>query len=278
MVEALAAEEEFPGSGGAAGAHCDGSPGRRGACRPHGQARRSSASIKTLAASATRVETALAQADAKIDGMQGRFARVEAAAKSVTELHSLVQALGRRQGGQSAGRLMAPDGDLQKQRQASLQLSTLALQTRATVDGLKADQERLGQLRGDLSQAVEQLQKTRDQAAAATTEVGAVRTALTDLTREQTRIRETSRESRRRRSGGRGKGRRGRFEKLAGFHRLQEVARTLDERVGVLNATVEHVMQRSKVLEQQKHTVERAIIESHRLAGMVTELEAGRPA
>ena len=231
--------------------------------------------IQAIGRNAARIEKSLADASTKFEAVESRLGRLEAAARGVAELDSLVQVLSTSvmESNAIAERLIAPDGELQKQRQTAQQLSSHALQTRALLDTLKADQERLEKLRPELTQAVEEVQKARTQAAALTSETAVVRGAVEELTKEQQAIREVARDARDDAAAAASKV----YEvdqKLTSLARLQDLARTLDERIVGLKATVEHVTQRSKVLDQQKHTVERAIIDGHRLAGMITGMEA----
>ena len=62
--------------------------------------------------------------------------------------------------------------------------------------------------------------------------------------------------------------------KLQSFGQLQDLAKVLDQKLSMLNATAEHVTQKSKVLENQKHTIEQAVIQSHRLNEMVASMDA----
>ena len=232
------------------------------------------AEIKALAKDAARVEKSITQASAKLDGLQTKVARVETVGKTVADLDSLVQVLDKtlKDANQTAERLMAPEGELQKQRLAAQALSAHALQTRASLDALRADQERVDKLRGELGLTIDELQRARTQAASAAAEVGVVRAAVTELTKEQQAIRDTAREARDDATAASSK----LLEvdqKLSNLPKLQELARTLEDRIAGLNTTVEHVMQRTKVLDQQKLTVERAIIDGHRLGGMVTAME-----
>jgi chromosome segregation ATPase len=233
-----------------------------------------SASIKAVAANIGKIETAAADADGKMAGLVERIARVEAVAKSVEGLDSLVSVLTAqvKEASDTANRLIAPDGELQKQRETAQQLSANTLQARSMIDGLKTDHELFEKLRGDLQNTIDELRKSRDEHGAMTADLKSVRTAVADLSAEQTQIRETARVSKDDAAAAAAKV----YEvdqKLASLGRLQDLARTLDEKVAGLNNTVEHVMQRAKVLELQKHTVERAIVESHRLTGMVTSME-----
>ena len=54
-------------------------------------------------------------------------------------------------------------------------------------------------------------------------------------------------------------------KRLGPLAELQELTKTTDERMTSLNALAEHVGQKIKALENQKHTVEHAVVESNRL-------------
>ena len=54
---------------------------------------------------------------------------------------------------------------------------------------------------------------------------------------------------------------------------LEETGRPAEERLTALNALAEHTGQKIKTLENQKHTVERAVMESNRLNEMIWSME-----
>ena len=54
---------------------------------------------------------------------------------------------------------------------------------------------------------------------------------------------------------------------------LQEMSKTTEERMTTLNALSEHVSQKVKALENQKHTVDHAVVEANRLNEMVWAME-----
>src|SRR5687768_1880668 len=54
---------------------------------------------------------------------------------------------------------------------------------------------------------------------------------------------------------------------------LQELSKTTEEKLAGLNALAEHVSQKAKALEGQKHTVERAVLEANRLNEMVWNMD-----
>ena len=58
-------------------------------------------------------------------------------------------------------------------------------------------------------------------------------------------------------------------KKLVPLATLNELSQSSEERLATLNVLAEHVSQKIKVLENQKHTVEHAVVESNRLNEMV---------
>ena len=54
---------------------------------------------------------------------------------------------------------------------------------------------------------------------------------------------------------------------------LQELSKTTDEKLTSLNALAEHVTQKAKALEGQKHTIDRAVVEANRLNEMVWSMD-----
>src|SRR5205085_2819860 len=62
-------------------------------------------------------------------------------------------------------------------------------------------------------------------------------------------------------------------KKLGPLAQLQEMSKTTEERMTSLNALAEHVSQKIKALENQKHTVEHAVVEANRLNEMVWAME-----
>ena len=63
-------------------------------------------------------------------------------------------------------------------------------------------------------------------------------------------------------------------KKLGAMSKLQELARSAEERIAALNTLSEHVTQKAKSLEGQKHTIDRAVVEANRLNEMVWSMGA----
>src|SRR6185295_18868409 len=62
-------------------------------------------------------------------------------------------------------------------------------------------------------------------------------------------------------------------KKVGPLQQLQDLSKTTEERMAALNALAEHVGQKIKALENQKHTVEHALVESNRLNEMIWNME-----
>ena len=152
-------------------------------------------------------------------------------------------------------------------------LSSQALQTRASLDALKKEQAALDELREQLRQAQTEVRESTERTETLKGEFEQLR-VLSDAARagchpasRTCRARPTTRRTRpsrwsrtSRRSSG----------PLA---QLQEMSKTTEERMTTLNALAEHVNQKIKALENQKHTVEHAVVESNRLNEMIWAME-----
>src|SRR5260221_9335817 len=62
-------------------------------------------------------------------------------------------------------------------------------------------------------------------------------------------------------------------KRLGPLMQLQELSKTTEEKLTGLNALAEHVSQKAKALESQKHAVERAVVEANRLNEMVWSMD-----
>jgi len=62
-------------------------------------------------------------------------------------------------------------------------------------------------------------------------------------------------------------------KRLGPLMQLQELTKTTEEKLTAINALAEHVNQKAKALEAQKHTVDRAIVEASRLNEMVWNMD-----
>ena len=92
-------------------------------------------------------------------------------------------------------RLTAPDGELQKHKQALQSLSSQALQTRASLDALKKEQATLEELREHLRHAQSDVKDSSDKTDSLKSEFEQLRSLSSQLAQDYGRIKELSRES-----------------------------------------------------------------------------------
>ncbi|NQW05697.1 MAG: hypothetical protein HQ485_16960 [Acidobacteria bacterium] len=159
-----------------------------------------------------------------------------------------------------------------KQQQQAQQLASTTMQARATLQTLSTEQASLDALTNALRTANDDLQAARALAAGVTASVSDCRSGIAQVVTDQDRVRDLAQEARDDASAAAVTVREVE-PKLAGLIKLQELAKTLDQRVGALNALTEHVTLKARVLDQQKHTVEQAILAAHRLSEMVANMD-----
>ena len=233
-----------------------------------------SAKLSTAGKSLQEVEERAGKANTRLDEVAERLAKADARAKDLetidARIRTLAEAVAKAE--QDTTKLTAPDGDLQKQKQAMQSLSSQALQTRASLDALKKDQATLEELREHLRQSQTAVRESTAQNATLKGEFEQLRVLSTQIAQDVTRLREVSRETHDEANTS--------IEmvkevekKLGPLAQLQEMSKTTEERMAALNALAEHVNQKIKQLDNQKHTVEHAVIESNRLNEMIWAME-----
>ena len=235
----------------------------------------SAAPVRALADTVTQLEARVVAMEGRTNEAARQLADVATAAAAVGTLAEKVKELADsvRDARQTADRLTSPDGDLHQQKHIVQQLVAQSLQSRATLDTLASEQERLNELRADLRRATEQMQQARITVSTTTSEIESVKLAAADARAAQAQMREIA--TRTQEDAARAVT----FvqevdQKLQGFTKLQDLARTVEERTTALNSLVEHVTQKAKVLEHQKAAVETAVLESHRVTELVRSMKA----
>lgn len=235
----------------------------------------SAAPVRALADTVTQLEARVVAMEARTLEAARQLADVATAAAAVGTLAEKVKDLADsvRDARQTADRLTSPDGDLHQQRHVVQQLVAQSLQSRATLDTLASEQERMEALRADLRRATEQMQQARLLVSTTTAEIDSVKAAATDARAAQAQMRELA--TRTQEDASRAVAFVQEVDvKLQGFTKLQDLARTVEERTSALNSLVEHVTQKAKILEHQKEAVETAVLESHRVTELVRSMEA----
>ena len=211
----------------------------------------------------------------RVDDVSRRLKSVETTAASVDAAGLRVAALMAtvREAELAVQQILAPGGELQQQRQIAQQLSAHALQARAALDLLASEQETLTRLRADLGGTTEELQAAGKRMTGATSQIEALRAAAAAAANDEARLRDLARESRDEVMAVAGTARE-LEQKLQRFTELQDAAGRLDERLMAQHALAEHVAQKTKVLENQKRTIEHAIVEAHRLGEMMSVMDS----
>jgi chromosome segregation ATPase len=169
-------------------------------------------------------------------------------------------------------KITAPDGDLQKHRLAVNQLASQALETQATIETLRKEKASYDDLRGLLKLSTAEVARSVEGVSTLKGELDAVRSVGAQLTQEFQRIRETSREAKDD-SASATEAVKEIEKKLGPLVQLQELSKNTEERLNSLNSLAEHVSQKAKALEAQKHAVERAVVEANRLNEMVWAMD-----
>jgi chromosome segregation ATPase len=169
-------------------------------------------------------------------------------------------------------KITAPDGELQKHRLAVNQLASQALENQATIETLRKERSSFEDLRALLKVSTNEVAKSVESVATLKGELDAVRSTGVQLTSEFNRLRDTSREAKED-SASAMESVKEIEKKLGPLVQLQELSKNTEERLASLNALAEHVSQKAKALEAQKHAVERAVVEANRLNEMVWNMD-----
>jgi len=171
-----------------------------------------------------------------------------------------------------AEKITAPDGELQKHRLAVNQLASQAIENQATIETLRKERASFDDMRGQLKISTAEVTRSVEGVSTLKGELEAVRSVGAQLTQEFQRIRDTSREARED-SVSAVEAVKEIEKKLGPLVQLQELSKNTEERLTSLNALAEHVSQKAKALEAQKHAVERAVVEANRLNEMVWAMD-----
>ena len=105
-----------------------------------------SARLATSGKSLAEVDEKAGKAHSRLDEVVDKLTQVDLRAKELETIETRIQKLGESvvNAQHETAKLTAPDGELQKQKQAMQNLSSQTLQTRASLDALKKDQAEIG--------------------------------------------------------------------------------------------------------------------------------------
>src|SRR5262249_38156761 len=136
-----------------------------------------SKSLEQLSEKAASVDAQLAELGKRLTAFDDRTRELDAIDKRIDALKEAAH-----QAEQSAQKIVGPDGDWQRHRQAVQQWSSQALQTQTSLDTLKKERGALEDLRGHLHEAQNEMQQSIGQVAAIKGELDQVRAGAAALT------------------------------------------------------------------------------------------------
>ena len=168
--------------------------------------------------------------------------------------------------------LIGPDGRLQQHREAIETLSAEAADARESLEALKSEHASVKQIRSDVQKSSKDAAAAAKNAAVLQEQIDKLASLSSEVTSRLQQMEEGSVETHKR-TAATAEIVRDVEKRLSVLPQLQEMSRATEERLTGLNALAEHVSQKVKVLENQKHIVERAVVESNRLNEMIWNME-----
>lgn len=203
----------------------------------------------------------------KLGGLDERIRGLEDVEQRISALKGTVA-----QAEQTVEKLIAPDGDLQKHRTVVQHLSSQALETRASLEVLKKDQGTLEELREQLRRAQTELEQSAGRTEIVKGELDQLRSLAGQLNHDFGKLKDTSREARET-ANATMESVKEVEKKLGPLAALQELSKSAEERLAALNALAEHVSQKVRMLENQRQTIEHALVESNRLNELIWNMD-----
>lgn len=226
---------------------------------------------KALEELSGKTEAALRRLDklnGAVDGFEERTRRLEKLDTRVSELAGQVL-----QAEQAAKALAGPEGPLQRHGKALDELGAQVRDAQAALSLLRQESAELGGTQAQLRQVGAELQRSLGGITAIKAEFTELRGLEQELRRDVDDTRELAKEARTDSTTAMGtlKDVSSRLDALA---QLQDLSTDTDKRIAALQALAEHVTQKAKVLETQRHTIDHAAAETARLNQMVWTMDA----
>ncbi|MFL6280235.1 MAG: hypothetical protein ACJ731_08995 [Vicinamibacterales bacterium] len=233
-----------------------------------------STKLATAGKSLQEVDDKAGKALLRLDDVMERVAAADSRASELETIDSRIGGLTEsvRQANEETARLVAPGGELHQHRQAIETLASHAQAAFETVEALKRDRSTLDALRDQVQASQSDVRESRDECGEIKTQLDSLRGDAAILSQEMTRTRDLSRSTREEAQQA-AQVVQSVESRLGPLQELREITRTTEERITSLNALAEHVNQKIKALENQKHTVERAVVESNRLNEMIWAMD-----
>ena len=213
-----------------------------------------------------------------LETLAGRLDDIQRQAAVLSDVDKRAQALDASisQAKAKTERLIAPDGELEKHKRDIQGVASAAAEVQSVVETVKRERAALEEVQKQIQKAHEELRDVRqsvEQAAALRGELEQLRGVATQLTQDYSKAREISREADD-----------DAFaaleavkdieKRLSRLAQLQELGRTTDEKLTALNSLAEHVTQKTRILEGQKHIVDRAVVEINHVNELVWKMDA----
>jgi chromosome segregation ATPase len=224
-------------------------------------------SIEQVEHRATAAGMKLDEVGRRIDGLEQRsrtFVEVEKRVQGLIEAATGAQ--------QAAQKMLGPDSELQAHRRHVQQLSSQALETHSNVDALRKEVAALDEFRAKLRSAQSEIKQSVEAAGVLRGELDQVRGTSTQLSQDYATLRDLSRAAREE-STVAIEGVKDVEKRLVPLMQLQDLSKATEEKLTALNALAEHVNQKAKALDGQKHIVDRAVVEANRLNEMIWSMD-----
>ena len=227
--------------------------------------------LSTLGRTLQEVNDRAGPAAGKMDEIAERLSTLDARFAGLEEVGGRFETLRGEFGKveEDVQQLLGPDGELEKYRNGVDQLSAQAVQNVAQFDAMKKEQGALDAVREQLRLAQREVEGATSTTAALKGDVDRLRGLSGKLNEDQGKLGAWLQKT---------------FEqakaavkevetKLGPLAQVQELNKDTETQLATLNSLSEHVLQKVKVLENQKHTVEHAVVESNRLNELVWNMD-----
>ena len=200
-----------------------------------------SAKLTETGRSLEQVNAKAVAATGSLDAVAKRIEKLEQTARAVVDIEKKAQGLDATisMAHAKTEKLVAPDGDLDRHRLKIEELMAEAAD--AHVAAVHGDLEQLRRIAGQLGQDYEKLR-------------GTSRDAREDSSAAVEAVKEVE-------------------NKLGRLAQLQELSKETEAKLTTLNALAEHVNQKTRALDGQKHIVDRAVVEANRVNELVWNVD-----
>lgn len=230
--------------------------------------------VKEVGRALDQAEKKAAAATERLDKMGEKLAALDVRFKASESLARTIEGLTRSAAAveETLARVTAVDGDLSKHREAVQALSSQILVTQASAETLRKEREVFEELRTELQKVQVDAKQAVAQTVTVKTDLDQLKGLSVQLTQDYGRIRDASREGQERAAAAT-EAVKEIEKKLGPLAAIQELDKNTEERLASLRSLADHIALKAKALENQKTTVEHAVIEANRLNEMVWAMD-----